>query len=354
MIFKNALIDGRLLDIKVEGGKITELGRFPDEGGTDLCGKKVQAGLVDIHIHGALGFDTMDADADALAEISRFLAKNGTTAFLATTMTEEWEKIKKATEVDVPADSGASLLGFHIEGPYISEKYRGAQSAEWIKAPDPKEFSTLRNVRRVTIAPEKRGSAEFIKKCGALVSIGHTEADYDTAIAAIDAGAVSLTHTFNAMPPLLHRAPGPIGAAIDKNIYVEVICDGNHLSASAVKMLYRTFGRDRMILVSDSMRAAGLPDGEYELGGQTVSVRGSVARTRDGALAGSTLALLDCVKKAIEIGIPESDAFYTASRTPADLLGEKKGRIAPGYDADFIVLDDKNELIMTVINGNIV
>jgi len=191
----------------------------------------------------------------------------------------------------------------------------------------------------VTLAPELSGAMEFIQKCSAVVSIGHTDCDYETAVDAIKNGTICLTHTFNAMPPLHHRNTGPIGAAIDENIYVQVICDGLHLHKSIVTMLYRTFGADRMILISDSMRATGLADGEYEFGGQLIDVKNGIARTKDGALAGSTTNLMQCVKKAIEFGIPKEDAIKMATKTPAKLLGIKKGKVEVGYDADFVVVD---------------
>ena len=155
------------------------------------------------------------------------------------------------------------------------------------------------------------------------------------------------------MSPIHHRNPGPIGAAIDENIYVQVICDGLHIHKSVIKMLYRTFGAERMILISDSMRATGLADGDYEFGGQMISVKASVARTQDGAIAGSTSTLIQCVKKAIEFGIPETEAFKMASETPAKLLGIKKGKLEQGYDADFIAVDDDYNVVMIVIGGKV-
>ena len=207
------------------------------------------------------------------------------------------------------------------------------------------------NIKMVTLALELTGSMDFIKNCKAVVSIGHTDCDYETAMEAIKNGAKCLTHTFNAMPPLHHRNVGPIGAAIDENIYVQVICDGLHLHKSIVTMLYRTFGADRMILISDSMRATGLSDGEYEFGGQMIDVKGGIARTKDGALAGSTSNLMQCVKKAIKFGIPKEDAIKMATQTPANLLGIKEGKIKVGYDADFVVIDDSMNVKTAIISA---
>lgn len=353
ILFKNALIDGKTSDIMTQNGKITEIAQKITGSGVDLNGCRVFPGLVDVHAHGCIGFDTMDGDK--LSEMSYYLAKNGTTSWLPTTMTMDMETVKSVVNADISKTNGANILGFHMEGPYISPKHKGAQNEKYIKNPDIAEFNSMRNVKMITLAPELENSAEFIRKCGAVVSIGHTDADYDITVNAIENGAVCLTHTFNAMPPLCHRNPGPIGAAVDKEIYVQVICDGLHIHKSVIKMLYKTFGPDRMIIISDSMRAAGLEDGTYEFGGQTVTVNNSVARTADGAIAGSTSTLFGCVKKAIEFGIPADDAFKMASETPAKLIGiPDKGKIQAGYDAEFIVLSDDYNIKMTVINGEII
>lgn len=337
MIYKNVNIYGEIKDIRIENGKFCEIGKI-EKNGIDLDGQAVIPGLIDIHTHGAMGIDTMDGkDID---KISEYLLENGITSWLPTTMTMDIKDIKRITDT-LPSTKGAKILGYHMEGPYISKKRKGAQNEKYIKNPDIAEFEGLKNIKMVTLAPELSGAMEFIQKCSAVVSIGHTDCDYETTVEAIKRGAKCLTHTFNAMPPLHHRNPGPVGAAIDENIYVQVICDGLHIHKSVIKMLYRTFGADRMILISDSMRATGLSDGEYELGGQMIDVKNGIARTKDGALAGSTSNLLTCVKKAIEFGIPKADAIKMASETPAKLLGIKKGKIEVGYDADFVITDDK-------------
>lgn len=349
LVLKNCLVGGDITDIIIKDGKIAEIGKT-DETGTDAEGRRVYPGLVDIHTHGMIGYDTMDGDK--LPEMSEFLLKNGVTSWMPTTMTVAFDEIARVVNAPIP-NVGANILGFHMEGPYISPKHKGAQNEKYIKNPSMEEFSKLENIKMVTIAPELSGSLEFIKECGAVVSLGHTDCTYDEAIAAIDAGAKCLTHTFNAMPPLHHRAPAAIGAAFDKHVYAQVICDGLHIHPAVIRILYCLFGRERMVLISDSMRATGMPDGKYEFGGQEITVENHIARAPDGAIAGSTSTLMTCVKKAIEFGIPEDDAFYMASQTPCELMGFNKGKIEKGYDADLIVLDDDLELYATVLGGEL-
>ncbi len=351
MIYKNANVNGRLVDIQTENGTIVAVGKLSGEG-VDVKGYKVYPGLFDIHSHGCVGCDTMDGNH--LTEMSEYLAKNGTTSWLPTTMTVAMEDIKKVVNADISNVTGANVVGFHAEGPYVSQKYKGAQNEAYIIDPDIDTFSQLKNIKLITLAPELLGAIEFIKQCTCPVSLGHTDASYDCAAEAIENGAVCITHTFNAMAPLHHREPGSIGAAIDKNIYVQVIADGIHLHPVMVRMLYRLFGAERMILISDSMCATGVSDGVYMFGGQPINVKNSVARTHSGAIAGSTSTLFTCVKKAIEFGIPEADAFHMASGTPAAMLGVKKGKIEAGYDAEFIAVDEKMNLAMCVVRGEMV
>ena len=348
MILRNLKIYGALSDIEIKDGKIVCVEPHIDGEGVDFGGAVAIPGLVDIHSHGCVGGDTMDGE---FAEMCDFLAKNGTTSWLPTTMTMDYDSIKRAVSgnTDVP---GTNIIGFHMEGPYISPKYKGAQNEKFIKSPDIDEFNSLPGFKMVTIAPELEGSMDFIRECKAVVSLGHTACDYDTAIEAIEAGAQCLTHTFNAMPAIHHRNPGPICAGAEKGIYAQVICDGLHIHKSAILLLYKVFGRERMVLISDSMRATGLSDGEYEFGGQPIQVVNGVARTLDGAIAGSTSTLWFCVKKAIEFGIPAEDAVYMATEVPARLIGaDTKGRIAAGCDADILILDDNFELDRVMICG---
>ena len=231
--------------------------------------------------------------------------------------------------------------------------YAGAQNPSYMRKPQLEEFKDFNNIKMVTLASELEGSESFIENCGVHISLGHTACDYDTAMKAFAAGADCLTHTFNAMKPIHHRAPGMIPAAADAGAYAQVICDGVHIHPSVIRMLYKLFGADKMILISDSMPAAGLPDGEYTLGGDRVTVTDGIARTPDGALAGSTSFLLDCVKQAVKFGIPFDDAVKMATETPAKYLGEKLGKIEVGYPADFLVFDESFNLTSTIINGEI-
>lgn len=347
-VLKQVTVNGTVTDVTVTDGKISRIGKT-DAPGRDCGGAQLFPGLIDIHTHGMGGVDTMDGTFDALA---RQYAAAGTTSLLATTMTCPVSDLAPLAEKAKAARGGAHILGLHLEGPYLSAEAIGAQDSRWAKDPDFDEIAPLPGIRMITVAPERDGALDFIRKAKdrMTVCIGHTKATYEQALAALDAGANCLTHTCNAMPPLLHRAPGPIGAALMRgNTYVQVICDGIHLHPAMVLALYRMFGAERMILISDSMRATGLADGIYDLGGQEMTVSGGVARTRDGALAGSTSTLLSCVQCAIRFGIPPQDAFRMATATPASLIGIRKGVLAVGYDADFLLLDENYRLLDTLI-----
>lgn len=349
IVFKNLKVNGVITDIVCRDGVIAKIGKT-EQSGIDFGGKKVYPGLIDIHTHGIGGIDTMDAQPE---KFTMLYAQNGTTSILPTTMTCTHEAIKAVLECPVPKN-GANILGYHLEGPYINEKHIGAQNSECVRKPDINEFKCYDNIKMVTLAPEVDGAEEYIKQSKSVISIGHTDADYDETVKAAHAGARCLTHTFNAMPPLHHRNPGVVGAGFDENMYAQVICDGKHIHGSVIRILYKLFGAERMILISDSIRATGLPDGEYELGGQMMIVKNGTARTSGGALAGSTSTLLECVKKAIEFGIPEKDAFRMASQTPAELIGVKKGIIKEGYDCDLIIVDENNELCDVIIGGKLI
>lgn len=351
MVINNCLIKGELKSIIIKSGIIDTVKDISDDKGFDANGKRVIPGLIDIHTHGCVGNDTMDAEFEKMC---RFYADCGTTSVLLTTMTMSVDHLLKVCNTKT-AVKGANILGFHFEGPYISKKYKGAQNPNYIKAPDFNEFSLFNNVKMITIAPETNGAIDFIKKISkdCIVSIGHTDCDYETAKEAIKAGAKSLTHIYNAMPPLHHRNSGPIGAAIvNDDVYPQLICDGHHISQPVVLSTYKTFGADRVVMISDSLACAGLENGEYVSGGLKIILSDDVARLTDGTLAGSRAMLWDCVKKAVEFGIPFDDAVKSATETPANLLGIKKGKIKAGYDADLLIINDNMEIENVIINGD--
>lgn len=351
MIISNALVKGKLVNITVNSeGVITDIGDADVRGDIDAAGKRVIPGMIDVHSHGCIGLDTMDAD---FAPMCAYLASKGTTSWLPTTMTMDHESIMRVcnAKTDFP---GTNILGFHLEGPYISPKYKGAQNEAFIRNPDLDELKQFKNVKMITLAPELEGSMEFIENCGIVVAIGHTDCDYETAVEAIDHGANCLTHTYNAMPPLHHRKPGPIGAAVEKGIYAQLICDGFHIAKPIVLATYKMFGSDRMVIISDSIRPAGLNDGKYECGGLEVFLKDGAARLADGTIAGSTATLWQCVCKAVEFGIDFDEAVKMATETPANLIGAKsKGRVAVGCDADLLIIDDNMNIETVIIGGKV-
>ena len=351
MIIYNALIGGCLKSVIIKDGIIAEVTDNINSGDINAGGNRLIPGLIDVHTHGCVGSDTMDADFEPMC---RFYAEHGITSFLPTTMTMGYDSLERVTNAETDF-AGANILGFHFEGPYISPKHKGAQNEKYIKTPSYEDFERFKNVKMITVAPELQGSMEFIKAVSpeCVVSLGHTDCNYETALTAIENGAKCLTHTYNAMPPLHHRNPGPIGAAFEKHIYAQLICDGFHISKPVVLATYKMFGADRMTLISDSIRCAGLPNGEYESGGLKVFLKDGAARLADGTIAGSSATLLDCVKTAVKFGISFDDAVKMASETPANMLGIKKGRIEQGYDADLLIVDNEINLKTVIINGEV-
>ncbi len=357
-LLKNAVYNGSTVDIAVKDGIIEDIlphsTDISPEGSSifDIGGKEIFPGLFDIHAHGCLSFDT--TEGNGRDEMCRYLAKSGTTSWLPTTMTASHEILTRAVnEIPFPSN-GPDIVGFHLEGPYVSPNAAGAQDKRYIRLPDISEFSIYKNVKMITVAPEIEGAMKFIEKCGVSVALGHTVCDYETACKAFDRGANCLTHTFNAMPGLHHRNPGPIGAAIDKGAFVQVITDGFHIHPSVFKMLYRTFGTERMVIISDSVATSGLSDGEYIINDVPTIVKNSQSYLLDGTIAGSSSTLMDCVRTAISFGIPKADAFKMASETPANCIGMKKGRIEVGYDADLIVLDNDLNVISSFVKGKLI
>ena len=348
-VIKNVSLYGEITSIGVEDGKIVAIDKSLEGEGIDFGGAEIYPGLIDTHSHGCVGEDTIGGN---IAKMARWQLASGVTTYYPTTTTVSREDIIKATEANINIEGGANIPGFHLEGPFINAKYKGAQNEEFITPPDLSLLSECKNVKKISLAPEIPGALEFIEECPVVVSLGHTDADYEIAMKAFRAGATCLTHTFNRMPGIHHRDPGPIGAGcVHGGIFAELIIDGKHVHEASVKMLIRIFGKERIVMISDSMSATGLGDGEYELSGLPVTVAGGYARTRDGALAGSTSTLYECVKTAISFGIPKEDAIMMASENPAKLMGLNKGRIEIGYDADFIIVDHEFNLIRAIARG---
>lgn len=352
LLIKNANVFGKLTNIYSKDGVIEEYDpRTVCENILDVNGSKVFPGLIDIHTHGCGGADVMDGKS---SYISKILKSHGTTSFCPTTMTMPKASIEKICAEIPDTKDGAHFLGYNIEGPFVSREKCGAQNPEYLIDPDENWFNSLKNVAIAVLAPELENSEEFIKKCKAKVSIGHTNASYEQALKAIKSGADSLTHTFNAMPEPHHRNKSVIDAALDENIYVQLICDGFHNSKTFVRFLFGAFGSGRVILISDSLAATGYEDGRYNFGNQKITVKDRKAFLDNGSIAGSTSFLIDCVKKAIEFGVSEYDAFTSATKTPADYLGIKKGRIEPGFDADFIVTDNDYNILKVITKEQLI
>lgn len=359
MLYKNALIFDGLNFVpgafRVEGGRFSQI--LPGsvaEDGEDLQGACVIPGLVDVHNHGNSGADFSDGELAGLRAMGRYLAENGVTSFAPASMTLPYETLAAAfaTAVDYRQEElpgHARLMGIQMEGPFFSEKKKGAQNGAYLKNPDFEAFEKLYEgcgglVRIVDVAPELPGAAEFTAKASALctVSVAHTDADYAQAAAVFQNGARHLTHLFNAMPPIHHRKPGVIGAASERDcVTAELICDGLHVHPSVVRMAFKLFP-GRICLVSDALRCCGMPDGEYELGGQPVFLREGIARLADGTIAGSASNLYTCMRNAVAFGIPMAEAINAATIIPARQLGREGeiGSIEEGKLADFVVCDE--------------
>ncbi len=342
------------------GTRIEAMGRFGGAEGFDARDCFVIPGLVDIHTHGAMNEDASDGSAGGLSKMSAHYAANGVTSFCPTTMTLKEPQLKEAMEAVAAFDrgSGARCAGINLEGPFLSYAKRGAQAAENLHAPDADMFQRLNErsggaIRLVTVAPEEPGAMKFISEISreCTVSLGHSSADYETAMAGFAAGATHATHLFNGMPSFLHRQPGIVGAALDSGATVELICDGMHIHPTVIRAVYRMFG-DKLCLISDSLRCAGMPDGDYELGGQPIVMKGGRATLLDGNLAGSSITVLDAVRNVVKFGIPLADAVWAASGAPAGVIGAADiGALAPGRRADIVVLDSDLKLKAVFIDG---
>lgn len=346
---------------------IADDGTFaPTAGGEilDAHGLTAIPGLVDIHFHGCVGHDFCEGTPEAIGAITRYEASVGVGAVCPATMTfpeETLGKIADAAAAWTSPDDSAELVGINMEGPFIAESKKGAQNAAYLHKPDAGMFRRLQAragglFKLCDIAPEVEGGLECIRALAGevRVSLAHTAADYETAKAAFEAGAKQATHLYNAMQPYTHRSPGLIGAAYDFAESVELIADGVHIHPAAVRLTFRAFGDDRVILISDSMMATGMPDGQYSLGGQPVTVRGNLATLADGTIAGSATNLLDCMRTAVrEMGIPLGSAVKAATVNPARAIGvyDRYGSFDSGKAANVILLDDALEVKAILLRG---
>lgn len=339
--------------IKYVGPPLAEYRQVPEQIRTNGY---IWPGLIDIHIHGAGGKDVMDATPEAIETISRTLGRYGVTGFLATTVTGNKQHLERAMANVVNQapylQNGAEVLGIHLEGPWICPERRGAQNPEFIVDPEPEDAEWAVNqsegtLRIVTMAPERPGALETIRelvKRGVIVSIGHTDATYEQVLEAAEAGATHLTHCFNGMRGLHHREPGVVGAGlVDERLSLELIADGHHVHPGAIQLLVNVKGPDDLMLISDGMRAVGMPPGESELGGLRVFSDGETVRLENGSLAGSLLTLDAAVRNMVEFGkVPLYKAVKMASLTPAKRIGVdgELGSIKEGKLADLVVVDE--------------
>ena len=362
MIIKGGKVfqeDGSFLEqaIYINDHRLVDKAEYQDDGEViDAEGLLVLPGLVDIHSHGAAGEDFSDGNPEGLKKILQYERRCGITSYCPTSMTFPKERLRQifASIKGAQTEDGATVVGINMEGPFLDPAKKGAHVEKWIAAPDVAFVRELNQdadglVRLVTLAPNMEGAEEFIKEMHeeVCISLGHTAADYDCASRAMKLGAHHVTHLYNAMQPFGHRAPGLIGAAMDDpECMVELICDGYHIHPSAIRAAFRLFGPERVILISDSMRATGMENGTYELGGQEVTVKDRKAVLKDGTLAGSATNLYGCMCKAVEFGIPLEQAIMAATANPARSIGifDRVGSIRIGKQADLLLVSENLEL----------
>lgn len=362
MIIKGGKVfqeDGSFLEqaLYINDHRLVDKAEYQDDGKViDAEGLLVLPGLVDIHSHGAAGEDFSDGNPKGLKKILQYEKRCGITSYCPTSMTFPKERLRQifASIKGAQTEEGAKVVGINMEGPFLDPVKKGAHVEEWIAAPDAAFVRELNQdvdglVRLVTLAPNMEGAEEFIKEMHeeVCISLGHTAADYDCASRAMKLGAHHVTHLYNAMQPFGHRAPGLIGAAMDDpECMVELICDGYHIHPSAIRAAFRLFGPERVILISDSMRATGMENGTYELGGQEVTVKDRKAVLKDGTLAGSATNLYGCMCKAVEFGIPLEQAIMAATANPARSIGifDRVGSIRIGKQADLLLVSENLEL----------
>ena len=355
--------------IYIQDGKINLLEPDCQASGTvfDAAGRKIVPGFIDVHTHGAVGVDINGASAEDLEKVGAFFAKNGTTSWLASILTDTEEQtshaISQCIKYQASAGRGAQLLGIHLEGPFLASEFKGAMPEHLLKKGSADLVSSYQrqangNIRYITVSPEVEGVLELIpqlRELGIVVAMGHSGADYDTSMAAIQAGTAACTHTFNAMAPLHQHRPAIIGAALESDVYCEMICDGLHLHPAIVRLLWKTKGPQRLVAITDSIMAAGLPDGNYHLGvNQVVVEKGDAKLASDGTRAGSTLTQDRALRNLLSFtGRPLEEILPVLTETPAKLIGvyDRKGSIEDGKDADLVVLDEQNQVADVFLQG---
>lgn len=365
-ILEDSMLEDYFMEVK-DGVIVGFSKNEPDE--YEYLGEIVAPGLVDTHIHGYAGKDIMNAEEGALNVISKGLLECGVTSFLPTTLTDSKEKTDAALKrvaAEYKDVEGAKVRGIFLEGPFFTEKYKGAQNPAYMSDPKVdylKEWIEISDglVNKIAIAPEREGASDFIKKANAMgvrVALGHSDASFEQAVAAVDAGANIFVHTYNGMSGLHHREPGMVGAAMSTDAISELICDGHHVNPNAANILMNAKGRDKIALITDCMSAGGMADGDYMLGEFPVRVEGGTARLKEGgSLAGSILKLKEAVKNVVDWEIADIfEAIQMASLIPAKSVGIDNvcGKLHEGYSADFIVLDYDMNLEKTFLNGKLV
>lgn len=357
-------------DIRIKGRHISEieenLVENEKEEVLDLEGKLLIPGFIDVHIHGADGADAMDGSIESLQKISKYLASKGTTNFLATTLTSSKEMLKKVLscigEVQNQEMEGANIFGAHMEGPYFDVEYKGAQNEKYIKMAGMEEIQEYLSVKKdlvklFALSPNSNNLdiIRYLVKEGVIVSVGHSAASFEQVMAAVEAGLSHATHTFNGMKGFTHRDPGVVGAVLDSDeITAEVIFDKIHVHPEAVRVLIKTKGVEKVVCITDSMSATGLPCGRYKLGELDVNVVDNQARlSSNGALAGSVLTMDKAFRHLLELGYNLMDAVKLTSTNVAKEFHLNTGMIRVGKDADLVVLDEKHEVKMTIVKGKI-
>jgi N-acetylglucosamine-6-phosphate deacetylase len=338
----------------------------PDTTVIDAKGCYVVPGFIDVHVHGADGYDTMDATPKAIQTMGAFYAKHGVTSYYPTTMTMPAPNIQAALEnvehCPQPTN-GAQHLGVHVEGPYLNLKYKGAQPPEYFRPPVPAEYGQWLETgvcKLITVAPEIEGSLEMIQELtaqGVEFAIGHSAASYEEAVKGFDVGVRQVTHVFNGMVGLHHREPGALAAILtDDRVNAQLIADGIHVHPGMIRMLIRAKGADHVMLITDAIEATGLSDGDYDLGGQKVTVKEGIARIANGALAGSTLTMDKAIRNMVSFtDLPLQKIIAMASTVPARAMRlANKGKLEAGCDADIVLLNRELEVMATMVGGSIV